>query len=148
MIVETHLLGGRPKRKSAASNRRQSAETDPKKVTSSQRGPQGKRNEKPVSEEPNKEAAEQEPTAEQLAAEEKESVSVPRDSKAIAKAEEDVRRGPYDGETAIRLYLREIGKVDLLTLIKKEKEQKKQGRSKSTRLNSSHEFVSRMPSSA
>lgn len=115
MIVETHLLGGRSKPKKAASNRKRAAKTDARKVFSTHRGPQDKRNKKPVSEEPNKEAAEQEPTAKQLAVEEKEKVSVPRDAKALAKADEETRRGPYDGETAIRLYLREIGKVDLLT---------------------------------
>jgi len=57
---------------------------------------------------------EQEPTPEDLAEEERELVmSVPRDVEAIRKKEE--RRGAYDGDTAIRLYLREIGKVDLLT---------------------------------
>ncbi|MGB0583171.1 MAG: sigma-70 family RNA polymerase sigma factor, partial [Limisphaerales bacterium] len=69
-----------------------------------------------MSEEAKKESDEQEPTAEELAKEEQEHVSVPRDAKALAKAADaQSRRGPYDGETAIRLYLREIGKVALLT---------------------------------
>jgi RNA polymerase primary sigma factor len=45
---------------------------------------------------------------------EPEPVSVPREEEPIlAPAEKD--RAPYDGETAIKLYLREIGQVKLLT---------------------------------
>ena len=58
--------------------------------------------------------AEAEPTAEELAEVEREQteVAVPRDLKA--EPAEKSRR--YDGDSAIRLYLREIGKVPLLTI--------------------------------
>jgi RNA polymerase primary sigma factor len=54
---------------------------------------------------------EQEPTAEELAQLEQEAVEVPREVKAPKE-----ERTRYDGESAIRLYLREIGKVPLLTI--------------------------------
>jgi len=114
MIVATHSSDVGPKRKRAASNHKRAKTDVPKSDVRTPRGSRDKRNKKPVSEEP-KNQAEEEPTVEQLAAEEREQVSVPRDTKALAKADEETRRGAYDGETAIRLYLREIGKVDLLT---------------------------------
>ena len=41
-------------------------------------------------------------------------VAVPRDDEAVARRSSD--RGSYDGDTAIKLYLREIGQVKLLTI--------------------------------
>lgn len=57
---------------------------------------------------------EAEPTAEDLAEVEEEHVEVPRNlpDEPVAKEE----RRAYDGDSAIRLYLREIGKVPLLTI--------------------------------
>ena len=69
--------------------------------------------------EPEPEAkGEDEPTAEELAQEEvtvasaREAGAVPRDEDAFAAPRE---RGGYDADTAIKLYLREIGQVKLLT---------------------------------
>jgi RNA polymerase primary sigma factor len=70
-----------------------------------------------VAEEPEDESVESEvePTAEELAEVEREQVSVPRDL-ADEPAEADVKPRRYDGDSAIRLYLREIGKTPLLTI--------------------------------
>jgi RNA polymerase primary sigma factor len=56
-------------------------------------------------------AEEAEPTAAELEAEE---ISVPREIEPAPKAEERARSS-YDSDTAIKLYLREIGQVKLLT---------------------------------
>jgi RNA polymerase primary sigma factor len=55
-----------------------------------------------------------EPTAEDLAAEEAEKPTVPRDEDLHVVAAHKERAG-YDADTAIKLYLREIGQVKLLT---------------------------------
>ena len=104
-------MGGHSRTSKTAAKLRKMTKSAVGAVDKKLTGQKGNRNR--VGDEPNKEA-EEEPTAEQLAEVEKEHVvSVPRDVEAIRKKEE--RRGAYDGETAIRLYLREIGKVDLLT---------------------------------
>lgn len=63
------------------------------------------------------EGGEQEPTAEDLQAEEATVAAavgdVPRDEDALAVTAKE--RGSYDADTAIKLYLREIGQVKLLT---------------------------------
>ncbi len=122
MIVEPHSIGGRPEREKSVKPRRDhatdrtkkrrlnSAESRDKKLNGSVHfRAKGKRK---LAEEGTNET-EEEPTPEQLAEEEKATISVPRDEPKIRKEQE--KRGAYDGETAIRLYLREIGKVDLLT---------------------------------
>lgn len=60
------------------------------------------------------EAEEREPTPEDLAAEAVEEPTVPRDED-MEQAATGKERGGYDGDTAIKLYLREIGQVKLLT---------------------------------
>jgi RNA polymerase primary sigma factor len=60
------------------------------------------------------ETTEREPTSEDLAAEAAEEPSVPRDAD-LESLTAPRERGGYDSDTAIKLYLREIGQVKLLT---------------------------------
>ena|GEM_PF-259386 len=122
MIVEPHSMGGRPRRKNSASSRRNHTTDTANNVRSEpvnsrnrkhSAAARGRAKGKPKLVEAGTDDSEQEPTPEQLAEEEKVVIAVPRDQSKIEK--EQNKRGSYDGESAIRLYLREIGKVDLLT---------------------------------